>query len=146
MSLSIVLWFVAVAVPLIFIGAVLLRRPRKKPARARIRSAAPVSGSALLELSVANNPTPCDAARQILGRHFPASETPPTLPLTDCSTPAICQCRYAEVPDHRRNKADRRQLPDRRENLRFEPDKPSRRKNHGRRKSDYQWEEKDKSP
>lgn len=145
MSMSTLLWFVAAAVPLVIIGAVLLRHPRrKKPAR--VRSVTPVSGPALLELSAANNPTPCDAARQFLGRHFPASETPPTLPLTDCSTPATCHCRYVEVPDHRRNKTDRRQLHDRRENLRFEPDKPSRRKNHGRRKSDYQWEEKDLSP
>jgi len=43
----------------------------------------------------------CAAALALQGRRFLSNETPPQLPLADCSDPAHCQCRYGHHDDRR---------------------------------------------
>lgn len=58
-------------------------------------------------VSVATAGNCCGAAKQLEGKLFLAQEAP-ALPLTDCSQPDACRCRYSKYADRRDGDEDRR--------------------------------------
>ena len=77
----------------------------------------------------------CEAARKLTDRNFSFEEAP-ALPLEGC-TAAQCSCLYEGLKEHR--STHRRTQQDRRENIRFNADKPDRRKLKDRRRHFDQW-------
>jgi hypothetical protein len=51
----------------------------------------------------------CAAVQELVSRKILAA-TAPRLPLTDCTSPSRCQCRFKKFPDRRDDDDDRRQL------------------------------------
>ena len=77
----------------------------------------------------------CDAARKLAGQNFTLDEAP-ALPVEGC-TAAQCSCLYEGLKEHR--ETHRRTQQDRRENIRFDANKPDRRKVKDRRRHFDQW-------
>jgi hypothetical protein len=74
----------------------------------------------------------CEAARDLMGNQYTFDEAP-ELPLPACSS-AICTCQFNGLRDNRERA--RRSGNDRRDDIRFDKDRPERRKRRGRRRSD----------
>lgn len=80
----------------------------------------------------------CEAARALAGQRILAT-TAPRLPLSDCSDPSKCRCRFQKHAD-RREGDDGRRLSDATQAGRWEQAAwyagPEKRKRRGRRKDD----------
>jgi len=51
----------------------------------------------------------CSAVQELAGQKILAA-TAPMLPLADCTSPSLCQCRFKKFPDRRDDEEDRRNL------------------------------------
>ncbi len=135
-SMSNLLW-VAVTVILVVLAIFMLRRAGgTKPSGAAAKPGASVPAS-IVRIHAPQDALSCESVQQLRDQRYSRDETP-SLPLTSCTMPDNCRCRYIASTERRRI-PDRRSGQDRRADMRFEPDKPPRRQNHGRRKTDELW-------
>ena len=51
----------------------------------------------------------CSAVQELAGQKILAA-TAPMLPLADCTSPSLCQCRFKKFTDRRDGEEDRRNL------------------------------------
>ena len=51
----------------------------------------------------------CSAVQELAGQKILAANAP-MLPLADCTSPSLCQCRFKKFPDRRDGEEDRRNL------------------------------------
>ena len=49
----------------------------------------------------------CSAVQELAGQKILAAKAP-RLPLDDCTSPSLCQCRFKKIPDRRDGDDDRR--------------------------------------
>ena len=90
--------------------ALLGKTPRKasakKPMRSAVAKAAP-GGKDFRGVAVVPGPASCSAVNDIVGKRYLAREAP-RLPLSNCTDPANCSCRFKKASDRR--DLDRRQV------------------------------------
>jgi hypothetical protein len=72
----------------------------------------------------------CSAVQELAGKKILAA-TAPRLPLADCVSPSLCQCRFKKLPDRRDGDDDRRYLRNQARSMWYEG--PQRRKSTDRR-------------
>ncbi|MFO1414541.1 MAG: hypothetical protein U1F10_11690 [Burkholderiales bacterium] len=110
--------------------------PATAPARAEAPPAPPSTWGVRLEGPAHGGPM-CLQARGAVGKCFRNEERPP-LPLSECTLPHDCACRYVKLPERR--KAERRSGHERRESTRYDPTGQSDRR-HGtdRRRRSVNW-------
>ena len=116
-------------------GAIFWVRSRRESVQ-NVPRAAPMAAAAprlVLQVELPADGNCCDAVREIRESRFEEGEAP-SLPLGACTMKGGCRCLYRSVPDRRARV--RRSQDERRKAIRFDPDKPARRKGHGRRKSE----------